>query len=65
MKNRIRFFRRQADLTQIELGKMIGTYDVKVHRYEKGRIKVPREMRKKLASVLGLPEAVIFPDSEV
>lgn len=63
--NRIRFFRRQANLTQEELGKTIGTYTMKVHRYETGRIKVPREMRNKLASVLGLPLEVIFPDSEV
>ncbi|GAI10768.1 unnamed protein product, partial [marine sediment metagenome] len=41
--NRIRFFRRQANLTQEELGKTIGTYTMKVHRYETGRIKVPRE----------------------
>ena len=64
-KNRIRFFRRQADLTQTELGKAVGVGFVKIHRWEKGYIRCPEEMRAKIASSLGLPLATIFPGSEV
>lgn len=60
--NRLRFFRRQADLTQEELGKTVGVEKTRIHRYEIEKQKCPWEMREKLASVLGLPEEIIFPE---
>jgi DNA-binding XRE family transcriptional regulator len=62
--NRLRFFRRQADLTQEELGKMVGVELTRIHRYEIERQRCPWEMREKIASALRLPIEVIFPDSE-
>ncbi|GAI58057.1 unnamed protein product, partial [marine sediment metagenome] len=34
-------------------------------RYEKEKTRCPYEMREKIVTVLGLPEELIFPDSEV
>jgi len=62
--NRLRFFRRQADLTQTELGKMVSVEPTRIHRYETEKQGCPWEMRNKIASVLRLPEEVIFPDSK-
>ena len=61
--NRIRFFRRQANITQEELGKAVGVSQIKIHRWEAGKIKIPWEMREKIVAILGLPEKLIFPDS--
>lgn len=63
--NRIRFFRRQADMTQRELGKVVGVNKVSIHRYETEKVKCSWVMRKRITFVLGLPEELIFPDSEV
>ena len=61
--NRIRFFRRQAELSQINLGKAVGTYGVKIHRWEMEKTECPLEMRVKIASALGLDYKIVFPDS--
>ncbi len=63
--NRLRFFRRQADMTQTELGKIVGVELTRIHRYEAEKQRCPWEMREKIASALRLPVEVIFPDSEV
>lgn len=63
--NRIRFFRRQANITQEQLGKAVGVSQVKIHRWETGKRKIPRETRSKIISILGLPKELIFPDSDL
>ncbi len=63
--NRIKFFRRQASLTQEQLAKAIGANQTKVYRWETGRIRVPGKIKLKIMSILGLPKEVLFPDSEV
>lgn len=63
--NRIRFFRRQANITQEELGKAVGVDKQRIHRYETEKTKCPWEMREKIVTILGLPERLIFPGSEV
>lgn len=60
--NRLRFFRRQADMTQTELGKAVGVEITRIHRYETEKQGCPWEMRTKIASVLRLPEEIIFPE---
>ena len=60
--NRLRFFRRQADLSQEELGKMVGVELTRIHRYEAEKQRCPWEMRDKIASVLRLPVEVVFPE---
>jgi len=61
--NRIRFFRRQANLTQMELAKAVGVNRLKVLRWEKGLTKVPWEARSGIASALGLDYRLIFPEA--
>ena len=63
--NRIRFFRRQANLTQEELGKAVGVELTRIHRYETGKQSCPYEMRLKITSALGLDYGLIFPGNEV
>ncbi|GAI32397.1 unnamed protein product [marine sediment metagenome] len=40
----------------------MGVYQVKLSRYERSELITPREMRSKIASILGLPAEVIFPE---
>ncbi|GAI90083.1 unnamed protein product [marine sediment metagenome] len=54
--NRIRVFRRQANITQEELAKAVGASQVRICRWETGKIKVPWEIKERLVKVLGLPE---------
>ncbi|GAI42414.1 unnamed protein product, partial [marine sediment metagenome] len=60
--NRIRFFRRQANITQEELGKVVGVNKMRIHRYETEKTRCPYEMREKIVTILGLPEELIFPE---
>ena len=61
-KNKIRDYRRLLDWTQSELAKAVGTRQQYIGRYERGIHKVPERLKPKIASVLGLPESVIFPE---
>lgn len=60
--NKIRYYRRLMNFTQGQLAVAIGVYQVRLCRYERSYLVTPREMRSKIASVLGLPVAVVFPE---
>jgi transcriptional regulator with XRE-family HTH domain len=50
------------NFTQGQLATAIAVYQVKLSRYERSELITPREMRSKIASILGLPVEVIFPE---
>ncbi|GAI60514.1 unnamed protein product [marine sediment metagenome] len=60
--NKIRYYRRLMNFTQGQLAVAIGVYQTKLCRYERSYLVTPREMRLKIASILGLPVEVIFPE---
>jgi len=60
--NKIRYYRRLMNFTQGQLATAIAVYQVKLSRYERSELITPREMRSKIASILGLPVEVIFPE---
>ena len=61
-KNLIRRFRQYQELSQEELARMTGTYQVKISRYESGQIrKIPQAMKEAIARALGLAITVVFP----
>ncbi|MBA7639974.1 hypothetical protein ES703_47635 [subsurface metagenome] len=64
VKNRIRQYRQLLQLTQEDLAKAIGSYQIKIGRYERADIRTPEEIKEKIASVLGLPLTVVFPEDE-
>ena len=64
VKNRIRQYRQLLQLTQEDLAKAVASYQVKIGRYERADIKTPGEMKEKIASVLGFPIVVVFPEDE-
>ena len=59
-KNKIRDYRRLFNWTQSELAKAVGTRQQYMRRYERAIHKVPQYLKARIASVLGLPEEVIF-----
>ena len=64
---RIRYFRGRKDLTQKELGGLIGfsesTAEVRIAQYERGRRKPKQELINKMAEVLDVnPHALMVPD---
>lgn len=64
-ENKLKYFRRQMNWTQTQLAKAVGSRQLYISRYERGIIGTPKQLQPKIASVLGLPLEVIFPDSEV
>ena len=60
-KNKLRDYRRLLDWTQSELAKAVGSRQQYIGKYERGIHKVPEPLKPKIASVLGLPEDLIFP----
>lgn len=64
-KNQLRYFRRQMNWTQTQLAKAVGSRQLYISRYEQGIYRIPEGLKSKIASVLGLPIQLIFPDSEV
>lgn len=64
-KNLIRRYRQYQELSQEELARIVGTYQVKIGRYERGDTKkIPQTMKEKIATALGLEVAVVFPDED-
>ena len=63
-KNKIRHYRRLMNWTQLELARAVGSRQQYIGTYEKGIIGTPKRLKPKIASVLGLPEEVIFPEDE-
>ena len=61
-KNRLRDYRRLMNWTQSELAKAVGSRQLYISRYERGIIGTPERLKPKIASVLGLPLEVIFPE---
>lgn len=64
VKNRIRQYRQLLQLTQEDLAEAVGSYQVKLGRYERADLRTPEEMKEKIARVLGFPIAVVFPEDE-
>jgi transcriptional regulator with XRE-family HTH domain len=64
--NKIRYYRRLLDWTQTQLAEGIGLESINgqvyISKYERGVQRTPKRLKPKIASVLGLPEEVIFPD---
>jgi len=67
-QNKLRYYRRLLDWTQTQLAEAVGlerkngqTY---IGWYERGVVRTPKHLKPKIASVLGLPVKVIFPDSK-
>ncbi len=61
-KNKIRDYRRLMNWTQSELAKAVGSRQLYISRYERGMHRTPERLKPKIASVLGLPEDLIFPE---
>ena len=49
--------RRRADLTQAELGSKVGLTQGAICFYERGRVKIPRDMRARLRAAKVLKES--------
>ena len=60
--NKIRYYRRLLNWTQEQLAEAVGSRYQYIGRYERGVHRTPKDIREKIASVLGLPIKVIFPD---
>ncbi|GAI61362.1 unnamed protein product [marine sediment metagenome] len=63
-KNQLRYFRRQMNWTQLELARAVGSRQLYISRYERGVHRTPRDLQVRIASVLGLPIEVVFPDTD-
>ena len=61
-KNKIRYYRRLMNWTQLELAEAVGSRQQSIGTYERGIIGTPKRLKPKIASVLGLPEDLIFPE---
>ncbi|MBA7623433.1 hypothetical protein ES703_30829 [subsurface metagenome] len=61
-KNRLRDYRRLMNWTQLELAEAVGSRQLYISRYERGIIRTPEYLKPKIASVLGLPLEVVFPE---
>lgn len=66
-KNKLRYYRRLLDWTQLQLAEAVGFEPANgqryISRYERGIYRTPRHLKTKIASVLGLPVKVIFPEN--
>ncbi len=56
--------RQRAGLTQATVAAMLGVGSADVSSWETGRHRPGRRYRRALASLLGAPEAVLFPDTD-
>lgn len=54
---RIRDARKKADLSQVQLGSILGITGVMVLGYEKGRSKISTELLGRIAEITGVPMA--------
>src|SRR4030095_9301344 len=63
MTTRIKEFRQQLGLTQHALAKRIGTNQPQIGRIEAGKTEAPAEVAAALASALGQPLDILFPDA--
>ncbi|MBA7497243.1 hypothetical protein ES702_07855 [subsurface metagenome] len=63
-KNKLRYYRRLLDWTQTQLSEATGIGQVNISRYERGIRRASTDLKVKIASVLGLPVEVIFPEDE-
>jgi len=61
-KNKLRYYRRLLDWTQTQLSNSTGIGQVNISRYERGTRRVSEGLKIKIASVLGLPQELIFPE---
>ncbi len=61
-KNKLRHYRRLMNWTQLELAEAVGSRQQYIGTYERGIIGTPNRLKPKIASVLGLPIDVIFPE---
>jgi len=61
-KNKLRYYRRLLDWTQTQLSNSTGIGQVNISRYERGTRRISEALKIKIASALGLPEDLIFPE---
>lgn len=61
-RNKLKYYRRLLNWTQEQLAEAVGSRYQYIGRYERGMIGTPKDLQEKIASVLGLPKKVIFPD---
>jgi DNA-binding XRE family transcriptional regulator len=61
-KNKLRHYRRLMNWTQLELAEAVGSRQQYIGTYERGIIGTPKCLKPKIASVLGLPFEVVFPE---
>ena len=60
--NKIRYYRRLLNWTQEQLAEAVGSRYQYIGNYERGVYRTPKDLQKKISTVLGLPLEVIFPD---
>lgn len=60
--NKIRYYRRLLNWTQEQLAEAVGSRYQYIGRYERGVNRIPEKLKPKIASVLGLPQEVVFPE---
>lgn len=66
MGERIRALRKQHDLTQEELGKLIGVQKSAIRKYEKGEVEnIPRSSIKTMADYFGVEPSYLMGFDEV
>jgi DNA-binding XRE family transcriptional regulator len=63
-RNKIRFYRRLLDWTQVDLAESVGITQKVLSDYERDIYKVPDDLKPKITKALGIPEKMIFPRSE-
>ncbi|MBA7709008.1 hypothetical protein ES703_117915 [subsurface metagenome] len=59
-RNKLRFYRRLLDFTQTDLSESVDITQKVLSDYERGRCKVPDDLKPKIAKALGIPEGMIF-----
>ena len=61
----IKIFRKLNNLTQIELGKMIGISAQQIHKYETGHNNISYRQVLQLAGILNIPSSYLFNEDKI
>ena len=64
MNNKVRALRIKHGISQRELAKRVGTSQQQIQRVETGQVAARLELATELSHALGVPLAVLFPDSK-
>ena len=63
--NRIRELRKLAELSQEQLGEMIGAHKMTISDLERGKIELTLSYMRKIAKALNVPIDAVLPDADV